>query len=302
MKLLIIILSSILLACSVTIANPVLPSATTSIEYGTLSTPNTQVESVGDLGQLSKEAICLIKEYAQINSDCEEMKKLYDLTESKKLVQEELVKQLGEEYQHLKRKSQKGKNDLKDHIRFRTIKQRLKEQKKEFIDLEREHLDLNFDYFFVCDELNRIKRELVKCVFGKHSTSRPISYYMELLTSNLEFAKLVDTFRNSAPSQQLGSEQAFTSGTQSSSQRYDNPSLLYDNEMEVSKKSDHILKGSDTMHPSSEAPIVQPTQASSSTERASRSCSRSRKLCSRIKSSIGSLWNQHTDDDREPLV
>ncbi|OAJ32845.1 hypothetical protein BDEG_28722 [Batrachochytrium dendrobatidis JEL423] len=77
MKLAVIVLSSILLACSVTIANPILPSATTSTESIISPTHNPNGIGLGGLDPIPNIIKDLLKEYIELEHGRDEQEKLY---------------------------------------------------------------------------------------------------------------------------------------------------------------------------------------------------------------------------------
>ncbi|KAK5670064.1 hypothetical protein QVD99_003468 [Batrachochytrium dendrobatidis] len=77
MKLAVAVLSSILLACSVTIANPIDPSATTSTESSTSPTPDPNGIGLGSLDPLPNIIKDFLKEYIELEHGRDEQEKLY---------------------------------------------------------------------------------------------------------------------------------------------------------------------------------------------------------------------------------
>ncbi|EGF79181.1 hypothetical protein BATDEDRAFT_89861 [Batrachochytrium dendrobatidis JAM81] len=75
MKLAVAVLSSILLACSVTIANPVKPSVTTDVESSTSPTPNPNGIGLGGLDPLPDSIKELLERYKKGKHDLNQQKK-----------------------------------------------------------------------------------------------------------------------------------------------------------------------------------------------------------------------------------
>ncbi|KAK5668103.1 hypothetical protein QVD99_005143 [Batrachochytrium dendrobatidis] len=82
MKLAVAVLSSILLACSVTIANPIDPSATTSTEAITSPTPNPNGIGISGLDPLSDSVKDLLDKYIELEDDRNEQGKKCKLLQS----------------------------------------------------------------------------------------------------------------------------------------------------------------------------------------------------------------------------
>ncbi|EGF81691.1 hypothetical protein BATDEDRAFT_23219 [Batrachochytrium dendrobatidis JAM81] len=101
MKLAVAVLSSILLACSVTIANPVDPSATTSTESITSPTHNPNGIGLGGLDPIPNIIKDLLKEYIELEHGRDEQEKLYGSLKPQYDHQHKLVKRLKKKIQVL---------------------------------------------------------------------------------------------------------------------------------------------------------------------------------------------------------
>ncbi|OAJ40156.1 hypothetical protein BDEG_23919 [Batrachochytrium dendrobatidis JEL423] len=233
MKLAVTILASILFACSVTTAIPVNPSATTSAEASTSTvTPSAQTTPSIDLSRLSDEDMNLIKEYAKMKKSRDNAKETYDLLQPKALAQKKLLDWLDEEYEQLLRKFQTSEGHSKHSEKLNELEQKLKQERKTLDELEiKQHSSGFLNLNWILDP---------------------------------KFLELVSTFGNSTPSQQPGSEQPSTSGTQNQSKHH--------------KSSSSSSKTSTVS--------VQPIQTSSSTQAALSSTQRT----SRSNSRLFGLW------------
>ncbi|OAJ44641.1 hypothetical protein BDEG_27851 [Batrachochytrium dendrobatidis JEL423] len=285
MKLAVTVLSSILFACSVTTANPVNPSATTSTDASTSTTQPTATESNKsglwtasneeiatwvDVSQFTKADAELIKQYLKLTQKYEKAKEMRNLLKKETGVQEKLVKQLDQESWWFLRQFKKGKgpkygkklNEAREKYRKEEIK-RIKLE-KEYHKADLENIDLNF-------KLDFSKKELTKLLFGDNLDSPLFYSHMHFMASNIGFVENILKFLNLQLDQQSESEQASTSGTQSLPRNY--KSL------------------------SSKTPTDQPTQISSNTKGTFKVRSSTRKAYSKMKSSLGSRWSQFKNDD-----
>ncbi|EGF77522.1 hypothetical protein BATDEDRAFT_91730 [Batrachochytrium dendrobatidis JAM81] len=256
MKLAVAVLSSILLACSVTTANPVNPSAAKSAESSTsaaIPTATTSTESeyrtisyeeaanLVDLSQLSESDVSLIEGYLQMDREHEEMEKACDLAGSEKLHQQELIKQLNKKYSTLVHKSQHNNNDPAYEEKVQSFKLKLQEEREKLEELEKKYRKFNRDFLVFSLQTYANKAELAERFFGDDLDMDLLYLYVEFLKFNPSFVENIYKSLTLRLNKQPGSEQASTSGTQSSSQHHESPS-------------------------SSKTSTVQPTQTSSSTQ------------------------------------
>ncbi|KAJ8324068.1 hypothetical protein O5D80_003191 [Batrachochytrium dendrobatidis] len=196
MKFSIAVLSSVLVACSVTTANPTLPSstidaefststvipsettnaesstltaipsATTSTESSPLSIPNVNGIGLHGLTSLPDKIKDLLKKYTKLKQDCPKQKKVCDLIESQFFEHKKLVKKLENKVTDLKLELE-NEDSSHDHSS----------------EMEKYMLDLEGQYFLYLDfekkdekckaestrlegQLKVIKIQLVKLVFG----------------------------------------------------------------------------------------------------------------------------------------
>ncbi|KAL5033967.1 hypothetical protein BDEG_21959 [Batrachochytrium dendrobatidis JEL423] len=304
MKLLIAVLSSILVACSVTTANPIDPSETTSTESSastvlpsvatttyasSLAVSSSQATNLVDPSKLSNSDMNLIREYVQAKADRESAMEVYGSAESENLAQRELINRLGEQLALLKYKFPDRKSNSECEKKVKKIKQELEFQKKILDKLKKRYTKVRSEYFNLHERLNQIEAQLVECLI-RGNLNNPSAYpHFKLLELDSGFMKVVNTFRNSAPNQQLEFEQDVTTGSPSSSQSYSN-SFLSDVKMGVSENSN-------AMHsPLNETPLVQPTQISSNSQKTFKLSSRIHKI-SKTMSRFGSRWSQLENND-----
>ncbi|KAJ8330822.1 hypothetical protein O5D80_000848 [Batrachochytrium dendrobatidis] len=218
MKLSIVVLSSILAICSVTTANPVVPSATTSAGASTSTIiPSAQTTPSIDFSQLPEEGMDLIKEYVQTKKSRNNAKEMHDSLQLERLSQKKLVEQLGKEIQELINESGSSKNGSKHKSKLKKLRHDLKQERKSLHRLTMKLL--NSDYVNLGIKLGKIQTQLLQYLFGEN-LYQSAGYYTGLLESTPEFMKLVSTLGNSVPNQQPGSEQASTSETQNQSQHH----------------------------------------------------------------------------------
>ncbi|KAJ8330324.1 hypothetical protein O5D80_001325 [Batrachochytrium dendrobatidis] len=247
MKLAITVLSSILAICSVTVAKPVNPSATTSVESSTsTAVPSAQTTGWINFDQLSEEGMNLIKEYARVNKQHNEAKAMCGSTESIIVSQEKLVKGLASELKDLMDKTHKSKDGSKYEEEVKKANARFGEQHYLFLQFEKKCMDSYWDNSGIRLQLTKIKNKLVKLLFGEHISAELVEDYMQLLESDFMFMKLVKEFEALVLDRQLEPEQPSTSGIQSPQHRGNLPSS------------------------SSQTPTVQSTKASSGKRKASK--------------------------------
>ncbi|EGF76355.1 hypothetical protein BATDEDRAFT_28544 [Batrachochytrium dendrobatidis JAM81] len=315
MKLAVTVLASILLACSVTTAKPVNPSATTSAttsaeaststvtptattstksEYRVLSYEGSEFSL--DLSKFSEDDMGLIQEYLQADQEYEEIKKARDSAKSEEFNQKELLKRvLGESYELSLKYPNRG--DPVYQEKREIINQKVDEEDEKFFSLQEKLLELDEDLYCAGVLLHLARENLADLLFKNNPSTASLDSYRRYLKSNRNFVKNIYQSLILRLSQQSGSEQPSTSGTQNKSKHHKSPSS------------------------SSKTSTVQPTQTSSSTQatssstqktsrssrshsrsrsrKTSRSHSRSRKAYSKMKNNLGSGWNQLENEDSD---
>ncbi|KAJ8330829.1 hypothetical protein O5D80_000855 [Batrachochytrium dendrobatidis] len=208
MKLTVVVLSSILAVCSVTIADPVNPTATTSTQSSSAALPSATTGTYPDPWMAPNAQVTNSVDFSRLPET-----KVFGLKVRKVRrqvwfnVQEEL-----KEFESLNLKSK-----LKMAFLF---------------ELQKKCMDLGSKYSELRWKFAKIQVLLVECLYGKHINYESISYYLDYVESNPEFMKLVDTLRSSVPNQQPGSVQASTSGIQDSQLYESLSSSSSDDEME----------------------------------------------------------------------
>ncbi|EGF77259.1 hypothetical protein BATDEDRAFT_27958 [Batrachochytrium dendrobatidis JAM81] len=285
MKLAVTVLSSILLACSVTTANPVNPSATTSTDASTSTTQPTATESNKsglwtasneeianwvDVSQFTKADAELIKQYLKLTQEREKAKEMRNLLKQEIPKQEKLVKQLDQESWWLFREFGKGKGP-KYGKKLNEAREKYRKEEIKRIKLEKEYYKINPKDIDLGLKLDFVEKELAKRLFGDDLNSPLFYSHVGFMRSNIGFVENILKFLNFQLDQQSESEQASTSGTQSLPRNY--KSL------------------------SSKTPTDQPTQISSNTKGTFKVRSSTRKAYSKMKSSLGSRWSQFKNDD-----
>ncbi|KAJ8330598.1 hypothetical protein O5D80_001573 [Batrachochytrium dendrobatidis] len=271
MKLAVTVLASILFACSVTTANPVNPSATTSTDASTSTVYSAQTTPSVDLSKLSEGGINLIKIYIKANQDHEKAIKLRNLAKNAVTAQKIIMAELNEKLLRLKSESRKGNDKLQHAYTLERLRLKLQKQSRRLDMLETKYL--GHSLYNVIWGLWDSKLELAKHFFKEFLGEKlTVNACIELLESNYEVLACIRRLKN----EMLKSEQASTSGTQSLPRNY--KSL------------------------SSKTPTDQPTQISSNTKGTFKVRSSTRKAYSKMKSSLGSPRSRGENDDQEPLI
>ncbi|EGF82899.1 hypothetical protein BATDEDRAFT_86370 [Batrachochytrium dendrobatidis JAM81] len=208
MKLAVAVLSSILLACSVTIANPIdpsattdvesiafpdlpsattdvessifpdLPSATTDVESSTLPTPNPNGIGLGGLDPLPDSIKDLFKKYRKKKQGFNQQKKKCELLKSEYNDQRRLIERLWRNTRILQHKYQ-GNGGSPKHDATQKSKLNLKAQRDRLDDLKESIQDCESKRNSLEFELDLIEIELVTLVFG--GPWDPKSFYKKLL-------------------------------------------------------------------------------------------------------------------------
>ncbi|KAK5664590.1 hypothetical protein QVD99_008649 [Batrachochytrium dendrobatidis] len=196
MKLPIAALSSILFVCSVTIANPVVPSttastehvsstvvpsSTTSTESNPSATPNTNGLDLSRLDSLSVDIEDLLDNYSERKHDHDRHRKECELIRLRLEDQEDLVSHLEEEFDDLKFELQgNGHSDSEysDDDEMERTEFELQNGYSKLIRLERKDKMCRLKHTRFTRQLKLVKIDLVKSVFGA-------SFNIELLEEQL---------------------------------------------------------------------------------------------------------------------
>ncbi|KAJ8324246.1 hypothetical protein O5D80_007440 [Batrachochytrium dendrobatidis] len=264
MKLAVTVLTSILFTCSFTTASPVnpsattdvetststvIPSATTSTESGLWAASNEETTNLVDMSQLSESDLSLIEDCLQMEQEYEDMKKAYGLAKSEKTDQRILVERLNKKHAKLLRKPRKNKNNPAYKKELKNSRLKLQQERKKLKELEKKCQKLYHDFFTFGLKLDSNKENLAERLFEDLDLELILSY-MQFLELNRDFVQGIYESLNLIMNQQSGSEQASTSGSQSSSQCHESPSSESLTEEPSSEETD--------------IPIAQPVRATSS--------------------------------------
>ncbi|KAJ8322650.1 hypothetical protein O5D80_008617 [Batrachochytrium dendrobatidis] len=167
MKLAVAVLSLILLACSVTTASPVKPSATTDVESNTFPTHNPNGIGISGLDTLPNIIKDLLKEYVKIDYDRNQQKIPHRFTKHQYIDQQNLVKLLGRKIKVLEYKLRKNGGSPEYDGEIQKAKFDLEIQKSKLADLRRRYHECEFRYNYFKIRLQAINEQLVKFVFGR---------------------------------------------------------------------------------------------------------------------------------------
>ncbi|KAJ8330752.1 hypothetical protein O5D80_001262 [Batrachochytrium dendrobatidis] len=238
MQLLIAILSSILIACSVTTATPVNPSRTTNFEssstaiYTATATTYPSTSTFNDLnvnsvncGRYSREKKEAIKEYAESGYNLKLTHKKCKSIKVKTTAQKRVVKNLNERVELLfsvATPSDGGPGYMETMSLIQSGNDALE-------DLESQQRICDVQYYSWCERLRLAKERLAREFFGGFSFSFGLvssGRMMDLLASQT-FLNCFSQFYPNIPSSSTDSEGASTSGTQGSSSRPHGPPPSY---------------------------------------------------------------------------
>ncbi|KAJ8328652.1 hypothetical protein O5D80_002641 [Batrachochytrium dendrobatidis] len=166
MKLAVAVLSSILFACSVTIANPIDPSETTSTESSTSPTPNPNGIGLDGLNPLPNIIKDLLNKYIELEHGRDEQEKLYGSLKPQYDHQHKLVKDLEKRIRLLEFISQTSGDNQKYYGEIQETKLNLEAQRSKLFDFGSRYYECQLKTCYIELDLSLIKIELVECVFG----------------------------------------------------------------------------------------------------------------------------------------
>ncbi|KAK5672737.1 hypothetical protein QVD99_000238 [Batrachochytrium dendrobatidis] len=181
MKLAVAVLSSILLACSVTTANPVNPSATTDVETSTSTvipsattdveaitspTPNPNGIGLGGLDQLPSSIKELLDKHLKLSHARDEQKKVCDPLKPEYDSQIMLVAGLETKIQVLERKFQRSGGSPKYDGEIQKTKADLEAQKVKLKDIRSRYRKCKHRYDGFVVAISRTEIEFVDRIFG----------------------------------------------------------------------------------------------------------------------------------------
>ncbi|KAK5666950.1 hypothetical protein QVD99_006172 [Batrachochytrium dendrobatidis] len=194
MKLSVAVLSSILFVCSVTIANPVVPSttastehvsstvvpsSTTSTESNPSATPNTNGLDLSRHDSLSANMKNLLENYSKGQQDCSRQEEECKFINLKVGNQESLISHFRKKIDDLQRKFYKnGRDNSKYKNEMEQLKRELQDGYSKYTKLENMYKDCIFKHIHSTRQLELFKVNLVKSVFGA-------SFNIELLEEQL---------------------------------------------------------------------------------------------------------------------
>ncbi|EGF79885.1 hypothetical protein BATDEDRAFT_89311 [Batrachochytrium dendrobatidis JAM81] len=277
MKLAVAVLSSILLACSVTIANPikpsestdvetststVIPSETTSTEASTSSTPNPNGIGLGALDALPDSIKELLEKYKKEKHDLNQQEKIYWPLKSEYDGQLMLVTDLEAKLYFLKRKSQKngGSPEYDGEIQETKIDLEIQESKLEDIGKSYRECRLRYDDLKAAIAFTEIK--LVDLIFGESSNYELFEQQIDLINKHPSVVEYLG---------ELSLEYSKIPGGSSSGQQ----------------------------HQESQPSSSRPSGSGSSRQKAP---SNKRKRVSKLMSGLKSHFKRPESEDREPLI
>ncbi|KAL5040019.1 hypothetical protein RTP6_007099 [Batrachochytrium dendrobatidis] len=232
MKLLIAILSSILIACSVTTATPVVPSRTANFESssatiypGTSTFLDLNVNSV-NCGDYSKRRKKAVKKYAKAKYDVELIREKCKLILTEIVDQKTVVKNLRERIELMSPVTTPSDGGP-DYTETQSL---LQNENSVLANLQNQQIVCNREYYAECKKLRLAERKLARKFFGGFSFSlgRVSSGQIITLLTNRDFLDCFSQFYPGIPSSSTDSEGASTSGTQGSSSRPHGPPPSYE--------------------------------------------------------------------------
>ncbi|KAJ8330066.1 hypothetical protein O5D80_001643 [Batrachochytrium dendrobatidis] len=199
MKLPIAVLSSILLICSVTTANPihhstttydessfstVIPSVTTSTEFNPSETPNTSGAGLSSLDLLSDGMENLLESYSKKQHGFDEHGEKCKLIKLQLEDQRQLIKDLKKRIDDLKSALLKSNDNPNYNRQVQELELELGKQHSKLEDLEKSHEECNIDSGRLNFELELIKISLVECFSGKPFNFRSLNEQLLLILSH----------------------------------------------------------------------------------------------------------------------
>ncbi|EGF80592.1 hypothetical protein BATDEDRAFT_24337 [Batrachochytrium dendrobatidis JAM81] len=166
MKLAVAVLSSILFACSVTIANPVKPSETTSTKSSTSPTPNPKGIGLGGLDPLPDIIKELLDKHLKLGHDLNQQGKICDPLQSEYENQQKLIKDLEKRIRLLEFISQTSGDNQKYYGEIQETKLNLEAQRSKLFDFGSRYYECQLKTCYIELDLSLIKIELVDIIFG----------------------------------------------------------------------------------------------------------------------------------------
>ncbi|KAK5668180.1 hypothetical protein QVD99_005217 [Batrachochytrium dendrobatidis] len=199
MKLAVAVLSSILLALSVTTANPVdpsattdvetststvIPSATTSTEASTSSTPNPNGIGLGALDTLPGNVKYLLERYVKLDHNRNHHEKICDSLKSEYEDQKKLVTDLGTKLYILKRKSQESGGSPEYDGEIQETKIDLEAQRSKLFDIRSRYMECRLKNDCFENAIGFIKMSLADLIFGGNWDSELFDQQIDLIKTH----------------------------------------------------------------------------------------------------------------------
>ncbi|EGF81085.1 hypothetical protein BATDEDRAFT_88146 [Batrachochytrium dendrobatidis JAM81] len=277
MKLAVAVLSSILLACSVTTANPIdpsattdvetststfIPSATTSTEASTSPTPNPNGIGLGGLDQLPDSIKELLEKYVRLSHDLNQQGKICDPLKPEYDSQIMLVIDLKTKIEVLEEKSQTSGGSPEYDGEIQKTKLDLEAQRSKLEDIEKRYNECQLKKNGLESEIYLTKMRLVYLVFGDSSNFRLFDQQLYLINKHPSVKGYLG---------ELSLEYSKTPGQSSSGQQ----------------------------HQESQPSSSRPSGSGSSRQKAP---SNKRKRVSKLMSELKSHFKRPESEDREPLI
>ncbi|EGF79611.1 expressed protein [Batrachochytrium dendrobatidis JAM81] len=196
MKLAVAVLSSILLACSVTTANPidpsattdvetststVIPSATTSTESSTSSTPNPNGIGLDGLDPLPGNVKELLEKYAEIDHDRKQQRKICELLKSRYEGQRKVVKRLEKKLETLEKKPQRKGGDPEHDEKIQKAELDLEAQYFEFGKFRKEFVECESKLGDLVEKEWETDQQIVSLVFGATMNVATVAHQASLI-------------------------------------------------------------------------------------------------------------------------
>ncbi|OAJ44151.1 hypothetical protein BDEG_27417 [Batrachochytrium dendrobatidis JEL423] len=199
MKLSVAVLSSILLVCSVTIANPVVPSTTASTDHVSLTaapssttstesnpsaTPITDGVNLDGLVSLSVDMKSLLKKIVKKQHVYTQQKIICEATEIKSYKQQKEVKLQEIKVEKSKNALLKNNGDLRYNVKLQEVERNLRNGNSKLAKLEKSEKECNIHCNRFLYELNLLREELLKYLFGDLWNSRPLDELLSRIDSH----------------------------------------------------------------------------------------------------------------------
>ncbi|EGF80051.1 hypothetical protein BATDEDRAFT_88861 [Batrachochytrium dendrobatidis JAM81] len=294
MKLAVAVLSSILLALSVTTANPVnpsattdvetsistvIPSATTSTEASTSSTPNPKGIGLGALDPLPGNVKELLKEYVKIQDNRNQQRKICWLLQSQSDIQRKVVMGLEKKLETLEKKPQGKGGSSKHNDKIRKAESNLEKQYSKFVKLQRSLYECESEIDDLAQKEWEINQHIASLVFGTTTNVATVDFQ----TSTI---KEMPSVKDYLEKQSLKNK---------------------DLDRKSGGRRKHRKSGDQRKHKDFQPLLNEESDDASDEESGSGSSrqkvpSKKRKRVSKLMDGLGSFFKRPGDDDREPLT